>query len=471
FWKVLGATGKKLMNDLPVDKESIKGVTLTTQRNTMINLDKEGNPLRPAIIWLDRRKAEKIDWPPFYLSAVLKVLNFYDPLVYTMKECEANWIHQNEPKIWDETYKFLFLSGYLTYKLTGEFIDSVGNQVGYVPFDYKRHEWAKSSDIKWKMFPSINRSQLPDLVKPSELLGYISSKAAAHTGIPAGLPVIAAAADKACEVLGSGCLSPEIACLSFGTTATIETTNEEYKEIIRILPPYPSAVPGAYNTEVMIYRGYWMVSWFKNEFAHNEVLLAKKKGVAVEEILDQMAAAITPGSMGLMLQPFWSPGVKEPGQEAKGTIIGFGDVHTRAHLYRAILEGLSYALKEGTVRTEKKNGVPIQKLRISGGGSQSKTAMQLTADIFDLVAEQPHTFETSALGAAIDAAMGLKVFGSFNEAVKSMTRISKVYEPDSENSKIYKDLFEKVYMRLYKKMKPLYKDIRQITNYPPIIKG
>ena len=471
FWKVLGATGKKLMNDLPVDKESIKGVTLTTQRNTMINLDKDGIPLRPAIIWLDRRKAEKTDWPTFYLKPFLKALNLYDPLAYTMEECEANWIYQNEPKIWDETYKFLFLSGYLTYKLTGEFVDSIGNQVGYVPFDYKRHKWAKDNDMKWKMFPSINRSQLPDLVKPSELLGYISPKAAVHTGIPAGMPVIAAAADKACEVLGSGCLSPEIACLSFGTTATIETTNEEYKEIIPLLPPYPSAVPGAYNTEVMIYRGYWMVSWFKNEFAHNEVLLAKKRGITPEEILEQMASTITPGSMGLMLQPFWSPGVKEPGQEAKGTIIGFGDVHTRAHLYRAIIEGLSYALKEGAIRTEKKNRVPIQKLRISGGGSQSKTAMQLTADIFDLVAEQPHTFETSALGAAIDAAMGLKVFSSFSEAVKSMTRISKVYEPDSENSKIYKDLFEKVYMRLYKKMKPLYKDIRHITNYPPIIKG
>jgi sugar (pentulose or hexulose) kinase len=270
--------------------------------------------------------------------------------------------------------------------------------------------------------------------------------------------------------LGSGCLSPEIACLSFGTTATIETTNEKYTEIVPLFPPYPSAVPDAYNTEVMIYRGYWMVSWFKNEFAHHEVLLAKKKKIAPEVILDQMASTISPGSMGLMLQPFWSPGVKEPGPEAKGSIIGFGDVHTRAHVYRAIIEGLSYALKEGTIRTEKKNKVPIQKLRISGGGSQSKTAMQATADIFNLVAEQPHTFETSALGAAIDAAMGLRVFGSFSEAVKSMTRISKIYEPNPESSKIYKELFEKVYMKLYKKMRPLYKDTRRITNYPPIIR-
>lgn len=467
YWKTLVNTSKKLLKDLPIQKESIKGVTLTTQRNTMINLDSNGKPLRPAIQWLDRRKAELGNWPPFYLKGILKAMNLYNAAIYTMMECEANWIAQNQPEIWDKTDKFIFLSGYFTYKLTGELVDSTGNQVGYVPFDFKKQSWAGPNDMKWKMFPAIRQEHLPNLVKPSEIMGRISKKASVETGIPEGLPVFAAAADKACEVLGSGCLSPDIACLSFGTTATIETTNSKYVEIIPFLPPYPSAVPGAYNTEVMIYRGYWMVSWFKNEFAHNEVLLAKKKGISPEVLLDQMAGSISPGSMGLMLQPFWSPGVKVPGPEAKGAIIGFGDVHTRAHVYRAILEGLSYALKEGAIRTEKRNKVKIEKLRVSGGGSQSRTAMQLTADIFNLPAEKPHTYETSALGAAIDAAMGLKAFSDFRSAVNSMTRVSEVFEPDPENSKRYEELFEKVYMKLYKKLQPLYEDIREITDYPP----
>lgn len=467
FWKSLVQTSRKLFRELPVKKESIKGVTLTTQRNTMINLDIKGKPLRPAIQWLDRRKAELGDWPPSYLKLPMKALKLYDVAVYTIMECEANWIAQNQPEIWEKTDKFLFLSGYLTYRLTGELTDSAANQVGYVPFDFKKQEWAIDRDMKWKMFPAIRREQLPKLARPSETMGRISKKASSETGIPEGIPVIAAATDKACEVLGSGCLTPDIACLSFGTTATIETTNSKYVEIIPFLPPYPSAVPGAYNTEVMIYRGYWMVSWFKNEFAQNEVMLAKKKGISPEVLLDQMAGSIPPGSMGLMLQPFWSPGVKVPGPEAKGAIIGFGDVHTRAHVYRAILEGLSYALKEGTIRTEKRNKVKIDKLRVSGGGSQSRTAMQLTADIFNLPAEKPHTYETSALGAAIDAAMGLKAFPDFSSAVRSMTRVSEVFEPDRKNSEIYNELFEKVYMKMYKKMQPLYEDIREITNYPP----
>ena len=111
--------------------------------------------------------------------------------------------------------------------------------------------------------------------------------------------------------------------------------------------------------------------------------------------------------MGLMLQPFWSPGLKLPGPEAKGAIIGFGDVHTRAHLYRSILEGLAYALREGKERIEKRTSIPVTKLRVSGGGSQSKSAMQLTADIFGMPTARSHIYETSGLGASIDVAVGL----------------------------------------------------------------
>ncbi len=182
-----------------------------------------------------------------------------------------------------------------------------------------------------------------------------------------------------------------------------------------------------------------------------------------------MIKDIPAGSMGLMLQPYWSPGVKIPGPEAKGSIIGFGDVHTRAHIYRAILEGLAFALKEGAQRTEKRNKVKIEQIRVSGGGSQSNVAMQLTADIFDLPAQRPHTYETSALGAAIDAAVGMGYYSDFSQAVQSMTRIARVFEPEKNNRDIYKELYERVYLNIYKKLQPLYNEIRDITNYPPKI--
>ncbi len=467
FWKMLCLTCRRLFKTMKVSKSAIKGVTLTTQRDTMINLDKDGNPLRPAIIWLDQRRAKNISkWPPFYLKIFLKAMNLMEAVNFSITEAEANWIIQHQPEIWDRTYKFLFLSGFFTYKLTGEFVDSTANQVGFVPFDFKKQNWAKDSHNYWKRIP-VDKDKFTALVKPTEVMGHITKKAAKETGIPFGLPVIAAATDKACEVLGSGCLTPEIACLSYGTTATVETTNKKYVEVVRFLPSYPSAVPGAYNTEVMILRGFWMVSWFREEFGHCEVQKAKNKGLAPEVLFDEMISKIPPGSMGLTLQPFWSPGIKIPGPEAKGAIIGFGDVHTRAHLYRAILEGIIYALKEGTLRTQKRNKVKIEKVRVSGGGSQSRVAMQMTADIFNLPAEKPHTFETSALGASIDAAVGLGYYSDFESAIKEMTRIKEVFEPIPSNRDIYNDLFEKVYLKMYDRLKPLFLKIRKVTDYPP----
>src|SRR5690606_9659674 len=173
---------------------------------------------------------------------------------------------------------------------------------------------------------------------------------------------------------------------------------------------------------------------------------------------------VPPGSMGLMLQPYWSPGLKVPGPEAKGAIIGFGDVHTRAHIYRAMLEGLAYALREGKERTEKRTRVPITELRVSGGGSQSNAAMQLTADVFGLPTARPHIYETSGLGAAIDAAVGLGLHPDFDAAIRSMTRIGQVFEPDSANQAVYDALYNQVYKKMYLRLQPLYKRLQALTS-------
>jgi sugar (pentulose or hexulose) kinase len=388
-----------------------------------------------------------------------------ETVAYLQAEAEANWIRTHQPEIWERTHKYLLLSGYLTHRLVGRFVDSVGCQVGYIPFDYKGLNWASPRDWKWQAVP-MDPALLPELVPPAALLGEITPEAAEATGLPAGLPLVAAAADKACEVIGAGCLEPHIGCLSYGTTATINTTHEKYVEVIPLIPPYPAAVPGRYSLEIQIYRGYWMVSWFKREFAHRERRLARERGIQPEELFDELVNQVPPGSMGLMLQPFWSPGLKVPGPEAKGAVIGFGDVHTRAHLYRAILEGLAYALREGKERTERRSRKAITELRVAGGGSQSDAALQLTADLFGLPTARPHTYEASGLGAAIDAAVGLGLHSDFRMAVREMTRLGSLFEPVPGSREVYDGLYHRVYKKMYRRLKPLYQEIREITGYP-----
>jgi sugar (pentulose or hexulose) kinase len=266
-------------------------------------------------------------------------------------------------------------------------------------------------------------------------------------------------------VLGAGCRSPETACLSYGTTATLNTANSRYVELKPLLPPYPAAIAGAYTTEVMVFRGFWMVSWFKREFGLREVQLAAERQAAPETLFDELVAQVPPGCQGLILQPYWSPGF-DTRPDAKGAIIGFGAVHTRAHIYRAILEGLAYALKDGLLTLQRRNGMPVTGLRVSGGGSQSDAAMQITADVFGLPAQRPHTYETSALGAAVCAAVGLGLHPDYDAAIAAMTRTARSFEPIAANRDLYQGLFERVYLKIYRRLASLYGEIGELTGYP-----
>jgi len=444
-----------------VNKEAIAGVGLTTQRSTVINLDEDQNPLRPAIVWLDQRRTEGLPPVGGLWGLLFKLAGMQETVRYFQAEAEANWIKTHQPEIWKNTDKYVLLSGYLTGKLTGKVIDSIGCQVAYIPFDYKNQDWAKPSDWKWQAV-HVEREMLPELVQPTELLGHITKEASLETGIPEGLPLIATAADKATEVIGAGCLESHIGCLSFGTTATINTTHQKYIEVIPLIPPYPSAVPGAYSLEVQIYRGFWMVSWFKDEFGLPEKRKAERLGIEAEELFDELLHSVPPGAEGLVLQPYWSPGLKIPGPEAKGAVIGFGDVHTRGHFYRAIIEGLGYALREAMERTEKRSRIPITALRVAGGGSQSPGVMQITADIFGLPVTRPHVYEASGLGAAIDVAVGLGLHPDFSTAIADMTHLGDTFEPNPTRHELYTHLFNDVYKRMYNRLQPLYNKIRDI---------
>jgi len=463
YWSAVCQACQGLWEQSKIDKDAIAGVAITTQRSTVINLDRDGNPLRPAIVWPDQRRTYGAKPVRGWWGLAFRLSGMTETVAYLQAEAEANWIRTYQPDIWAKTHKYLYLSGYLNYRMTGKYVDSAACVVGYMPFDYKRLRWAAKSDWKWQAVP-VKEEMLPDLVPAAGILGEVTTEASADTGIPAGLPVIAAAADKACEVIGAGCLEPHIGCLSYGTAATINATHKRYFEAIPLIPPYPSAVSNAYSLEIQIYRGFWMVSWFKEEFAQFEQRQAEALGVEAETLFDNLVEQVPPGSQGLILQPYWSPGLKVPGPEAKGAVIGFSDSHTRAHLYRAILEGLAYALREGKERIEKRSHTPITELRVSGGGSQSDATMQITADVFGLPAARPHIYETSGLGAAIDIAVGLQLHPDFATAVQAMTRVSDVFQPDQKNSAIYNQLYEQVYKGLYKRLKPLYENIQEISD-------
>ncbi len=465
YWNWITEATHKLWWQGRVSAESIAALTLTTQRGTVVLLDQLGRPLRPAIVWLDQRRANRVPslgpfWDPIFKLAGLK-----STLRHLQAEAEINWLAEQEPDLLAHTRHYLLLSGYLNYRLTGQYVDSVANQVGYIPFDVRKQTWSSANSFKTRMFP-IERETLPKLMTSGSTLGELNTESATQLGLKPGLSVIGAASDKACEVLGSGCLEPYQGSVGYGTTATFIVNSSHYVEPVPMVPPYPSAQPGAFNLEMQTYRGFWMVSWFKEQFAQEEVRLAGDQGIPVEQILEQRAAAVPPGSLGLMLQPFWSPGIRYPGPEAKGAIIGFGGIHTKDHVYRAILEGLAYAIRDGKERIEKKSGVRVQEVYVSGGGSRSRLVMQITANVLGLPAYRPATDQTSGLGAAILVANELGWYRDLPTAVRNMTHKSEMFEPQRTDVNLYDRLYRQVYQNMYPKLRPLFRAVQEITGYP-----
>lgn len=466
YWKALVAGCKALKRESREYFNQICGVGVTTLRNSMVNTDKNGNPLRPVMVWLDQRKAKPVYKPGFGMKLLIKFIGINDTLNKAQRDGKCNWIRQNQPEVWEQTYKYLQVSGFLNYRLTGVFCDSVASQIGHIPFDYKKQKWGNPKDMltfSSKLYP-VEKEKMPELVLPGEPIGKVSKEASIQTGLPEELPVIACGSDKGCETVGMGVLSNKTASLSFGTTATIQTTSNKYLEPIRFMPSFPAVLPGFFNPEVEIFRGFWMISWFKNEFAHKEAKRAKKKGISVEQVLNKLLSQSPPGAMGLVVQPYWSPGLSEPA--AKGAMIGFGDVHKKPHIYRAVIEGLVFALLEGKEKIEKASKTKIEKLAVSGGASQSDEICQIAADIFNLPIVRGNTTETSGLGAAILTAFGTGNFSSLDEAIKEMVRYKDEFRPNLKNVELYRCLYNNVYMKIYKSLDSLYHEIRKITRYP-----
>ncbi len=465
WWTAIGEACRRLWADPAARPDSVAGVALTTQRVTIVVADETGRPLRPAIVWLDQRRTE--DLPPIGgpWGLAFRLARVRDTVARFQADCEANWIERFEPSVWRRIRRYGVLSSWLTERLVGRWVDSAAAQIGYLPFDFRRSRWARGYDWKWRV-AHFDPAWLPELVQPTDTLGGLTAAAAAHLGVAPGTRLIASAGDKQAEALGAGAVTPEVAALSFGTTATIGTTHRRYVEAIPLVPPYPAAIPAAWFVELQVLRGFWMVEWFKREFGAAEIARGALVDMPPEALFEELLAGSPAGAMGLVLQPFWMPGVRYPGPEAKGAIVGFGDVHGRSHVYRAILEGLAYGLREGADRIVRRSGTQIRELRVSGGGSQSRGAVQLFADVFGLPTSRPHTHEAAGLGAAIDAALGLGLHPDVDTAVSEMVRIGDRFEPERSTSARYDDLYRSVYLPMYERLRPLYREIRRITGYP-----
>ena len=463
YFESLCRATNKFVSEHKDKMDVVLGIVMSFFRDSVVCLDKDNKVLRPAILWLDERRAECKEKLPALHRAIFKAIGMKPTIDLNRKRSMAQWIKENQPEIWEKTDKFMMISTYITMKLIGDYVDSPCSQAGHLPIDFKKSCWYKNPEkhMKGQMF-GVKASQLCKLVPVGEVMGTITEEASKKTGLPVGMKMFAGGSDKSAETLGLGVIDDRTAAISYGTASTIEIPIKKYKDAEPFLPSYPAIVKDWYNLDVQIYRGYWMLNWFAKQFGTQSVekLLDEKDEI---EKLNKEMEQIPPGSDGLVLQPYWGPGLRRP--LAKGAIIGFSDRHTKVHVYRAIIEGIADCLKEGLELFEKKRlHHKIEKIRISGGGSQSDLICQITADVFGLPVSKIQTYECSSLGCAIAGFIAAGEFKDVEEAAKAMVHQSVEFKPNPENVKRYEYLFKNVYMPMYPSLKNIYASVKKYND-------
>ena len=439
--------------------ERIIGATISTFRDTSVQLDRDLKPIRPCILWLDQRMAQGKEKISLLHTVLYKISGMWETIRLNKCRTIANWLKENEPSTWSKTYKYVNISTYLTYKLTGNLVDSISNMTGHYPISFKSGKWLKDGALKADVF-GIPRRMCFDIKEAGSILGNITDEVADMCGLPKGIKIIASGSDKACETIGLGCLDENKGAISYGTACTIEVSNNKYHEPEKFLPAYKAAIPNLFNMEVQVYRGYWMLTWFAKEFV-NELSGTNSSKGPIEQILNSKLGNVPPGSDGLVLQPYWGPGLSRP--LAKGAIVGFSDVHTRDHLYRAIIEGIAYALREGLESIEHSQMNKVKEFMISGGGSQSDEICQITADIFGRPVSRVQTNESTSLGAAICVFTAMGIFKNGKEAVENMVHIKQTFSPNEVFAQQYEYLYNNVYLKLYPSLKKVHWNIRSFN--------
>lgn len=435
--------------------DRVEAITMTCFRDSAVLLDKDNKVLRPMILWLDQRMAKCEEKLPLLSRAAFALVGKTGTIDINRRRTAANWIKENEPDVWAKCEKYVSISTYFIYRLIGQLVDCPSDFTGHYPIDYKKREWYKepTKHMQGQVF-SVEKRQLCKLVPGGALLGEITEEAAKATGLKPGMKMYAAGSDKSCETLGTGVIDESLCSVSLGTACTLETTSKKFISPAPFLPAYPNVLPDRYNIDVQIYRGFWMINWFLSQFAGMDIEDVALADINPEEYNSKLHE-VPAGSGGLIVQPFWGSNLDKP--ETKGLIIGFSDSVGKEHVYRAIIEGIAYELREAKERFEKNVHRKFDAVRIAGGGARSPEICQIMANVLGTKVERVQTVETSSLGAAMSGFLSIKRFLTPDEAVKAMVKPADSFEPDPKEKKTYDELYNNVYKKLYPKLKDIYK--------------
>ncbi|MHA1943913.1 MAG: xylulokinase [Candidatus Thorarchaeota archaeon] len=445
WWTQSTATIKQALSKTGVDPERVIGISVTNQRETIVPIGADGVPLRRAIVWQDRRTVPQCDWiekeitqDAVYSTTGLTV----DPYFSAPK---ILWIKQNEEANFNKAHKFLLVHDYLLFRLSDELVTDFSNASRTMLFDVRKAGWSSRmlNDL------GIPEEKLPITVESGTQVGELTKTASKETGLKEGTPVVAGGGDQQCAALGVGVVKEGMlkATTGTGTFLLAHSKTVRLDPGLRVLCSR-HVVPDSFVVEASMFTTGSALKWFRDNLGVEEVSIADEKGVDPYEVITETAGTIPAGSEGVVHIPhFVGAGAPNWNPHARGIFAGLALGHTRAHMVRAILEGVSYEIRTN-VEVMREMGIPSREIRVTGGSARSETWMQIQADILRTPVIRTQMEEATAVGAAILAFKGVGVFKSVAQAAEEMVQTLESLQPTKETLNVYQNGY-KIFKSLY----------------------
>src|SRR5215216_3463561 len=441
WWEAVSASIRSVLQTAGIGGESIAAIGLTGQMHGLVLLNEAGNVLRPAILWNDQRTQSQCD-EIHQIIGREKFIQITGNLALTgFTAPKILWVKENEPEVYARAKHVLLPKDYIRYKLTGAYAMDKADGAGTVLFDLRARDW--SEQVLSAL--DIPRAWMPKTFEGPEFTGYVHEEAAARTGLRAGTPVAAGGGDQAAQAVGVGAIEPGIVGLTVGTSGVVfATTPSALIEPEGRLHAFCHAVPDLWHFMGVMLSAAGSLQWYRDTLAPN---------TGFDELLKE-AESVPVGSEGLQFLPYLS-GERTPYPDplARGAFIGITLRHSRAHLTRAVLEGVAFGLKDSFTLIQNAGLGAITQVRASGGGTKGALWRQILASVLEAELVTVNTTEGAAYGAAILAGVGAEAWSDVLSACKKCIKITGSTQPDPTQGGAYRKSYV-IYQELYPALKP-----------------
>jgi xylulokinase len=447
YWESLVEAIRKLFYDISRnDVLKVKALSISTHTDTIFSVDRNGKDVRPVIIWLDNRGDKEIKRirESFDTKKMFGITGQPEPAPMVFGN-RIYWIKSNEPGVFNKVYKFMQVMDFILYKLTGEIVGEPTVYNGSYIYDMNKNDYFDPI----LEFIGVGRDKLPSIMKSGTNLGRIKKEIADTLGLPRDIQIIVGAMDQNCSSIGSGNYEGGIVTETTGTVLAVLTNiNKPIFDYSTLIPVYNQIVNDKYCFLPWTPSGGVVLEWFKDNFYSYEKEL-KSINTDIYNYMSSQAEKVKPGCNGLITLPFFN-GVYAPynNPDARGIFFGLNLSHRKEHFIRSIMESTAFMLNL-YINLFKKMGIKIKEMRSVGGGSKSNLWNQIKADITGVEIKTLKNSETSVLGAAIIAAVGIGFYKDFKTACNNMVKFKKSYFPDLKNREIYLEVYKK-FLVLYK---------------------